>query len=205
MQVAIQVDISKALAKFVDVKEAFSSRHVNLALARTINRATASGVTYASRDIRDTYKIKKADIDRKIGRRKAQAAKPIGAISTYGTPISLNYFRPKQNKKGVAVTIKGKRKQIDHAFLATMPPRSRDGTRLHGPGKQGVFMRGTGYDLENGYKYKPGGRLPITRLITVSEGVMFGNPKVLDITQDRIEDMFTDRMVHEVGFILSKL
>lgn len=205
MQKAISVDISKALEKFADVKEAFSSRNVNLALARTINRATASGITHASRDIRGVYKIKKADLDPKIGRRRASFSKPIGVLFTYGTTISLNYFRPKQNKKGVAVSIKGKRKQIDHAFLAAMPPRSKDGVRLHGPGKQGVFMRGTGYSLERGFQYKPGGRLPITRLVTVSEGTMFGNPKVLDATQNRIEGMFTDRMVHEVGFILSKL
>lgn len=185
----ISIDISQAVKDLGNIKRSLSTSNFNTALARTINRVVMSGRTQASREIRKKYKIKKADLDKKLRTQKASRAKLNGQIITWGTPLPVKNFKPIQRKKGVSINIAGKRKTIDHAFIATMKS-----------GYVGVFMRGK-YRAQ-GFEYIPGGRLPITQLVTVSQGVMFANPQVMDRTRSQIDSMFGPRLEHEIKAIL---
>ena len=200
----ISIDISQPLALLKNLGRKVAPSVINLALARAINRVTASGKTAASREIRRKYRIKKRDLDKNMSTPKASRVKPVGSIFTWGKPISLNYFSPKQNKRGVSVNISGQRKTIPHAFLAAMPPRDARG-RLQGPGRRGVYIRSAKGYSQKSIEYTPGGRLPIVRMVSLSQGTMFANPLVIDKTLQRVGDMFPPRMEHELRFILSGL
>jgi len=188
---SVRIEVGRARATFKGLKREFSNREINAALARSINRATITGRKEASQDIRRTYRIKARRLNARMKVRRASTYRPTGAISTTGAPIPLSEFRPTQGKAGVRVNIKGTRKLIPHAFIATMPKS----------GYKGVFMRGR--YKSTGFEYKPGGRLPITRLSTVGEGAMFGNPVIIEKTLDKTEETVTKRFVHELRAIAS--
>lgn len=201
MGYSINIDVKDATSKLNRLGKQLSKSVVNTALSRTINRTLTTGRTQASRDIRSNYRIKKSDLDRKLKVYKASKVNLHGRINAYGVPISLNYFRPLQRKLGTSVNVSGKRRMIKHAFIAAMPPRDVTG-RLQGPGRKAVFMRSKkGYN-GSGIEYTPGGRLPITKLVTLSEGAMFANPDVIEKTEAKIQSTFNSRFDHELNYLL---
>lgn len=200
MGVYLKVDISKAVNDLNALGRRVRPSVFNTAMARAINRATTSGKTHGSRQIRSKYKILKKDLDPKMKRTAANRSRLTSSVITWGTPMSLRNFKPVQRKKGVSVNIAGKRKVLKHAFLAPAYPRSRT-ERFQGPGMLQVFIRGK-YG-QHGVEYVPGGRLPIVKVVTVSQGVMFSNPTVIEETRDQIDRVLTNRLPHEINAILS--
>jgi len=184
------VDISQAVNALGELARRVTKSKFNQAMARSINRSVSSGKTAASKAIRKSYKINKKDLDAKMGTKKASQTRLVGTISTHGVPIALGKFKPVQRKKGATVNITGRRQLIPHSFIATMPNGHRD-----------VFMRGS--YRPTGFEYKAGGRLPIRNLVTVSQGVMFSNPVVIEKTHQKIDEMFPARLTHEINVILA--
>lgn len=187
----VKINIGHTVVVLKGLKRELSPREVDTALARAINRVTVTGRKEASKDIRQTYRIKARRLTARMKIKTATRFRPTGRISTTGAPIPLSEFRPTQGKAGVRVNIKGQRKLIPHAFIAKMPKS----------GYKGVFMRG--HYKTTGFEYKPGGRLPITKLTTVGEGAMFGNPIVVEKTLDRIDEVLPKRFAHELKFLAS--
>lgn len=170
----------------------FGDSEIKLALARAINRTLAKGKTAASSEIRKTYRIRKRDLDPKVKVFKASRAKPVGKVSTWGTPISLTNFNPSQRKRGISFNIKGKRVFIKGAFWQQ---KKKGGGRT-------IFARGR-YGATGFVPSKS--RYPISKLVTLSQGVMFNNPGVIDRTMAPIERDFEPRFRHELNFLLAGL
>ena len=63
---------------------------------RTIQRAAASGKTLISSQIREQFKIKKSDLDKKIAVDLRGLNDLRATLTVYGDPISLMYFNPQQ-------------------------------------------------------------------------------------------------------------
>ena len=198
-----------------ELRARLGERETGKAIASAINRVASMGRTKASSIIRGRYRIKKRDLDKRMGTTKASWKYPKGTIYSHGVPIPVHLFRYKQTKKGVRVTIMGKRNVIPHAFVATMRN-----------GHTGVYARGhytaTGFSFrtsrknggrswafrkhqplgESNQKFKQRSDLPITQLRTISQGPMFAHPTVIDPVVDRVEDMLGVRIEHELNRLL---
>lgn len=176
-------------------------RQTGKAIASALNRVSAMGKTKASSQIRSRYRIKKGDLDKRMGTTKASWKHQKASIYSHGVPIPVHLFKPRQTKKGVRVTILGKSNTIPHAFMATM--RS---------GHRGVFARGhytaSGFEFRHKRKRDQMNRtrkndLPITQLTTISQGPMFSHPTVIQPVISRVEDMLGIRIEHELNAILA--
>lgn len=191
-------------------------RQTGKAIASALNRVSTTGKAKASSQIRSRYRIKKGDLDKRMGTTKASWKHQKASIYSHGVPIPVHLFKPRQTKKGVRVTILGKSNTIPHAFMATM----RNGHR-------GVFARGhytpSGFEFRterkgkgniwafrkhqpagtSNQKFKQKSDLPITQLTTISQGPMFSHPTVIEPVIDRVEDMLGIRIEHELNAILN--
>lgn len=200
----IRFDTILAQKKFKEMADRLGPKETAKGIASALNRVASSGKTTASRQIRGKYRIKKSDLDKRMGTSKAGAKHLKAAIWSYGAPIPLRYFKYRQTKRGVKVTVAGRPQLIPGAFVATMKN-----------GHRGVFARGR-YD-DKGFKFrtrrvrksmrltKSKNDLPITALHTLSQGAMFSNPNVINPVIDRVESMLVVRIEHELNRLISKL
>jgi hypothetical protein len=128
------------------------SREYPRVAQRSLNRVAQSTKTEASRQIRDTYNVRKQTVDASFTVRLAHIDDLKATIRSSGRRLPIMEFAARQVARGVSFAIKkGERKILTHAFLATMPG-----------GHVGVFMR-RGKD-----------RLPIDEKFTISVAEMFG-------------------------------
>lgn len=200
---AFSMDVSDVVHDLKEVKKTFSGAIIRQATARALSRSATSGRVAAIREVQKTYKIR-TKFFTKSGRRgsgntsvtPATRTRLISTISTWGKPIPIREFRARQTKRGVSLNIKGKRTLIPHAFFATMPAKG-DST-----GYRGVFARGL-YGKDGFVHGKK--RMPITKLVTLSQGVMMSEDTVVDRSLDRIGEIFPSRFKHEIDFIVAGL
>lgn len=171
------------------------------AVASMLNRVSSMGKVKANRLIRDTYKIAKKDLDRNMGVNKATRRSFTATIFTFGVPLPLGLFRPKQMRGGVSVNIMGKRRTVPHAFIATVKAGKKGATHT------GVFARGqygpNGFVHRKNRERKKGNDLGITQLVTTSQAVMFSNEKVMKETLSVIDKMVPVRLEHEALRLLA--
>lgn len=194
------VDASDAIRKLSALGRRLEGSQVKLALARAINRVGAMSKTQASAEIRREYKIKKSILDKKLKFVKASRYRPVGKITSWGSPIAIYDFRPRQTKKGVSVNVSGTRKLIPHAFIQTV---RRGAKNEH----KSVFMRGrygpTGFVYQSGKYRRRYNRMNFKKLVTVSQGVMFSKPVVIEKTLDTVEKLLEKRFEHEMLVLLA--
>ena len=127
--ITVKADISSALEKFGMVED-----EAKKAIVRALNRAAKSVQVQAAREIREAgYNLKASRIKKALTVRQANANVLQAGIRAIGRPISLYEYGARSTSKGVSVNVKGGRKLIKHAFIATMPT-----------GHTGVFMRKPG-------------------------------------------------------------
>lgn len=95
------------------VKKAFDELSKDLRKARiaATNRAGATALTHTIRDIRKSFNITARDLkgvnnDKNIKTSKANQNKSSFTIYFKSEPIALIYYKPKQTKSGIAVSIK---------------------------------------------------------------------------------------------------
>lgn len=205
IRISLETDETRAVLH--QMRQVLTSSEMNRAIAASLTRVGAMAKTKASREIRNKYKITKRELDKNFKQDRAAASKLSTTIYTWGRPIGLRDFKPKQMKKGVSVNITGTRKVVPHTFIAeTMN------------GHIGVFGRGR-YS-EGGFKFRHqrqgkgllnwgSGRwendLEIWELKTVSQGVMFANDEVMSATIKTMQDALPGRLSHEMGRILARL
>ena len=208
----IKIDSILARRQIKELRSKLGERETGKAIASALNRVSSMGRTKASAVIRTRYRIKKRDLDSRMGTTKASWKHQRATIYSHGVPIPVHLFRYKQVKKGVRVTILGKRNVIPGAFVTKMKN-----------GHEGVFARG--HYTETGFKFRKGrttvgrhhrkkgigGRmrqqpdLPITQLTTISQGPMFSHQTVIEPVIDRVEDMLGVRIEHELNRLLDNL
>jgi hypothetical protein len=152
---------------------------VKRAHIRAINRAGKSAFSATSKFIRDTYNIKKEDLDKFAKFTNATLRRPMGQLIVNRKAIPLIKFGakfPKVKKgkaRGVHATIKkGNRQVWKNAFIASMPT-----------GHRGVFIRKT-------EKY-----LPIKELWGPSGMDLFGS----EIAQKQLEEKYLERYEIELA------
>lgn len=192
-----------------EMRRRLGERETGKAIASALNRVSAMGKTKASAQIRARYRIKKQDLDKRMGTNKASYKHLRAQIWSHGVPIPVHLFKYKQMKKGVRVTILGRTSVIPHAFVATMR-NGHKGVFARGHYGPSGFIHRTSRSTRGRYHRKKGstGRmqlqndLPITQLTTVSQGPMFSHPTVIEPVMHRVEDMLGVRIAHELDVLL---
>lgn len=102
MNITVKVEgIKEALEKF-------DPRKVKRAAAGALNRAVRSGRTEALSLIRETWAIKRSDIDRKINIKSALASNLSAVLTVTGKPINLLYFNARQIAGSKSIRLKRK-------------------------------------------------------------------------------------------------
>jgi hypothetical protein len=201
----------------VNVKEAvegltkgvgLSKSQIEKAATRSINRAIDAGRTAGSRELRKVYNIKARDVSDAISITKSYEGNMVGKLNVSGKPIPVKVFSARQTKAGVMVRIKkGRGKLIRSAFLATMAS-----------GHVGVFARGkyAGGQFQwrkqssknrramSATGKKNWGDLTINELTTISLPRSFGQEPVVKAVAMRMEQVFNDRMKHEVDRMVAR-
>lgn len=177
------------LHTFTNQIAAIGEGKARVALARAVNRVTT---TVDGRVVRAL--VKQTSAPRKIVR--AQVKKYLtttalgssgaieGRVVATGRPIALKHFKPKQNSKGTAVTIYGKRETIAGAFMGARPGMLT--SKFHGH----VFKR-------RGIK-----RLKIDKQLGPSIPPELVKGESLRIFEQTVATMLPERVRHELGRML---
>lgn len=176
ISVSVKHDIDRLLGHF----DALSAGLKGQATVRALNRVADMAKTAASREIRQTYRIKAGDLSSIIKVRRAsirQTYIEAAVVATGARSIPLVQFAARQTRKGVTVSVtrRGGRKLLPGAFVATMKN-----------GKQGVWERTSRK------------RLPIKELYTIGVPYQFAARKTLEAMARIIRDKFPERLQHEL-------
>lgn len=186
MQINVKADISAALAKLDRVGKEVRDK----AVVRALNRVAEQARTQASREIRDAgYNVKSAALKKSIDLWKAGQGRLVARLRASGRPIPLIAYDARAVKAGVSVKVKGGRKALAHAFIATMPS-----------GHKGVFERvGSSHKkvVFNGVAQWRG--LPIKELFGPGVPSMFANKVVMDALERGIRERFPERFKYELS------
>ena len=138
------------------------------------------------------YNIKIGAIKKQLVIRKASSGELQAYLKAQGKPIPLINYGARQTASGVSVNVKGSRKMIKGAFIATMPT-----------GHKGVYVRvGAGHKrvMKNGKVVWTG--LPIKQLFGPGIPKAFGNETVQRALAEMIQAKFPEVFAHELSFAL---
>lgn len=145
------------------------------AISKALNRTLTMLVTSISKEIREDYHIKAADIKKTITKKNANINDLSGSIKSRGRVIGLDHFKKSQNKTVLKVAVKKTGlKPLDSAFLA-----NKNGEK--------IFVRTSKK------------RLPIKRLYGPSVPQMFKNREVKEKLALQADTNFKNRLNHEIN------
>ena len=190
MIIDVKSTIDQVISKrWVAVKDAVLKK----ATSRALNKVAAMAKTQAAREIRTAgYNIKLGAIKKQLIIRKASSGELQAYLKAQGKPIPLINYGARQTASGVSVNVKGSRKMIKGAFIATMPT-----------GHKGVYVRvGAGHKrvMKNGKVVWTG--LPIKQLFGPGIPKAFGNETVQRALAEMIQAKFPEVFAHELSFAL---
>lgn len=179
----VQHDLSKVLLFYEDLPRQF----VDVAAVRALNRTATTVRAEAARRIGREYNIRIGAAKDEMKIRRATAADLKAAVVVSGRPIPLVEFDARQTAAGVSVKVKGTRKVVGHAFLATMKT-----------GHQGVYIR----EIKGSAK-RPG-RLPIRQLYSLSLPAAFTQEQIMDALTAIATGRFGEVLQQEMRFVMIK-
>jgi len=157
------------------------------AVVRALNRTATTVRAEAARDIHEEYAgLKISAIKDRIDIQKATKVTLRTIISVSGRPIPIVEFDARQTAAGVTVKVKGARKLLRGAFIATMPS-----------GHIGVFYR-------RGFAGHRAGRLPIDQVFSISLPTAFSNKKVFDAVVRAAKERFPAALAQEARYLQLK-
>lgn len=178
---ALKIDVRHNLKEIEISLGRLADNLRNKALVRALNRTATTIRAEAAREIRAEYNLTVGEIKGQMRIENASTAQLRSRVIVSGRPLSLSDFNPRQNAKGVAVTIKrGQRKTISHAFL------------LNRPGGSPVMVR------------VGKARLPIKKLFTLSLPSAFTNDKVMAALKRVAAKRFPEAFAQEARYYLNK-
>lgn len=159
---------------------------VNQATVRALNKTATTVRAEAARKVGKDYNIRigAAKSQMLITRATRNSIKAV--ISVSGRPIPLVEFDARQTRRGVSVKVKGSRKIVGPAFIATMKS-----------GHRGVYLR----EMVGG---KRAGRLPIKQLFSLSLPVAFSQRQIMDALLASASGRFVETLKQEMRFVLLK-
>lgn len=164
---------------------------IEKATMRAINRSLDAGKTALSRGIRDHYTVKKSTVHETLSVKRASLTHLQGSIESHGGPLPMREFRHSPsdlnttgaNRKAIRVTIKKGSSQRIWGFK-WQPSKNAD--RAH------IYTR-------VGKK-----RLPIEKKYSLSVPQMAGQSGIQEAVQERVRDVFEQRLEHETDRLLEK-
>ncbi|HSW63738.1 MAG TPA: hypothetical protein VLH56_10585 [Dissulfurispiraceae bacterium] len=187
------------------IKGAYSTEKIALAIRNALNRATRSGRSEASDAIRNVLgmNIKKTDLDRKISMRLAtRLGETRAEISVGGEPIILSYFGAKQGgvsvvvnkgagvgRYGLASTLKGRGGPRGRVQVTVIKgkPTVLDSRTFIGMGRAGVPMV---------FRRRTSGKLYGKKVY--SHGAMLRKPDVMRAVEGRIEEQWDKEWTNQM-------
>lgn len=181
LDVRIEIDDRSRLAEL--------ARRAPHMTARALNKAARQTRTHISKIVRQTYNIRKAELDAGMILRRATPQHEVAVLSVKGSLLPLILFSARQTRQGVTFAIlRGKRARIGDAFIATMPS-----------GHEGVFRRKPGWK----HKRLGPGRwhgLPIQEPRTISVAHMVGSRKIFTEAAHFFHERFPIVFEQEIRF-----
>lgn len=208
--------IQEIIRKMQDQYDNISQDKMNQAVSRALNRTASSGRTAANQEIRKIYNISASKLNSEFFVKRSSKSNLTAEIRASGAPLSLTNFQAKQETKkgttsfsrkgvassrltrkarnnavkGVTMTIrKGQQVNIPTAFIQTSN------------GGLSVFARGLYAGGGEGFIFAKE-RLPMSKLTTASVPLMFANNDVLNPVGRKVDEVLSDRIEHEIRFIL---
>ena len=180
----------------------FNSKLVRKAASRAVNRAGASGISTANKEIRKEYNIKlkylKGHTHLVISR--PSDINPTAVLKAKGKEfIAVKYFNPKQTREGIVAKItKGQSTLFKGAFIV-------NGKRLNG-----VMMRkpGKGMRIElisptTGKPYKS--QFPLMNVyVPVGVPILYGKPSVVSPTSKKINERLRIEFNQQLSYLAKK-
>lgn len=177
--------------------DALRDRILSVAAPRAINTLQDQAQTAGFREIKQVYDIAPATMDKYTTVKLARAGELEASITVKGRGFPLSTFKPVQNRTGVAVTIKGKRVTIPHAFMV-----ARFGQHVFARGAYGGKGKGVRPTGETFGRFVFGrGRLPINELWTFSPPDCLANPNVKDAMDAKVEESAPKQLKRELSAI----
>lgn len=205
-------NIDEVLRAFDDLEQSI----LDTAIPRALNTLADQADFAGRKAIRDIYGISTRDLAPYFEVGIASARDLRASIKAKGKGFPLRFFKPRQTREGVVVTIKGRQVLFRHAFLANLggdrnvfargkygadsvaAARRRRGRRKAGlaaPDGGNVF-RASGESMG---KFAFGlGRFPITLLRSSSPPDALGNPDVIDAMNARVDEQAAKVLVREI-------
>lgn len=168
-----------------------------------MNRAATSAVAQSVRWIRQRYNINAGDLKRQIKIIKARLNHPEVTLIFNKKPISLTYFKHRETKKGVIVTVKKSEPTLY---------RSQDNKRGSfiyynnvSNKKRGVFIRtGEKRKMIKG-RYKGKVREVIKKLFGPQAQQLLTSEQSLEKIEDMFNERFNIEFNREIEYRLNKL
>jgi hypothetical protein len=174
------VELKLNLKGLEELKNSLDGKMLEKIVGRTLGRTTTKYRTVTTKEVRKTYNIKSKDLKNYIKLKRISAFERMFIIK--GESIGLEYFRARQTKSGVSISVKrGERYRFKHAFM-----------RKDTNGHIRVFER-------DGKE-----RMPISRKFSLSVPQMF-NDKILKKGLDEAENTFEKEFEHNLDYYLGKL
>lgn len=150
------------------------------AISSALNRTLTTLVTSISKEIREGYHIKAADIKKTITKKNANKNDLSGSIKSRGRVIGLDHFKKSQTKKTLKAAVKKTGlKPIENAFLA-----NTNGEK--------IFVRTSKK------------RLPIKRLYGPSVPQMFKSREIKEELALQADTNFKNRLNHEINRLVER-
>jgi hypothetical protein len=147
-----------------------------------LNKLGRSTRSFISSEIRQTYNIKKSDLDPTIKVFPARGQDLQVILRATGSRIKLLLFGARQNRSGITVTVKKKKRRIiKGGFIATMPS-----------GHENVFLR------------RGESRLPIRSLFGPSVVQLFSSGYMRGRVQDFVHERLGTILRQELKHFLSQ-
>lgn len=184
LTVSVKSNIREQLDRLGSVRREIQEK----AIVRSLNRTADQVKTAASRRLRDTYAIKKRDLDEAISVRKAWAGRLQAQIIAYGGSIPVFDFSASWSRRwaGARFTIKrGQRKTLRESFIATMDS-----------GHRGVFVRVPGTLMRNKKKEQ------IREVFTASVPRLFSSRHIYAALRAAAGDLYDKNLRQQLKFLL---
>lgn len=208
----IEIVTKDAQAKLADAMKGLSKPEIDKATARAINFTLARVDTASNREIRKVYNLKQADVRDQTQQRKATPQNVTGLLLANKNTLNISKFDPVFRKGSVTTRFMGSRKNGGFASSKTTRSKGASGVTVEilkgkketissawlsifGSGKSAVFARGTygskGFDFGKE-------RLPIQALKSKSIYWAIQNTKAAPGIVQSAEDVYQDRLIHEI-------
>ena len=181
---SIRIDTGE-IGKLARRLEAVSKKQVKIAIAAGLSRAVKAGEKVAKEGIVGAYNIKPGVVAKRFSKH-VDAAKQTGTIKARSGRTSripaIVFAVGKLAKKSPSIQIRKDRasKVLKHAFVATMPS-----------GHKGIYQRVRG-------------TRKLKEVMAIDVPQMVGGSGVVPLVQDRMAEIATKRITHELQFRLNK-